>query len=172
MIPSFTLDVSCDLARAALATLRTRAEHLTFFLAEPTTSRAARCVDEIPLEARHVDGSRLHVGLTEAGRAHVLQRATRTNQWLMEVHSHGALGDPAEFSLTDREGLAAWVPHLRWRLPLKGYIALVVGSSTVDGLTWMPDSREPLAVDSLHLGRGQNWRATGLSYETWIGEVR
>lgn len=101
-----------------------------------------------------------HVELTDAARARVLQRASTTGLALFEAHSHGLFGDPASFSPTDLEGLDVWVPHVRWRLPLRPYAAIVVGPTSLDGLIWSNDDRTRqlrgvIAGDAILLATGR-----------------
>ena len=102
--------------------------------------------------------------LTDAGRQHVLQAALRVDGWIVEAHSHGALGDPARFSPTDNEGLSVWIPHIRWRLPKRGYAALVLGHASVDGLAWIPGDEIPVPVSAVRIDAKSSWATTGLSY--------
>jgi hypothetical protein len=165
-VNGITVDGTTDCAGEALAELRARPEHLVFFLAHPDGDRTVRVQDRIRLADEHVVDTGWHVELTDAGRQWVLRRATTTTGWLIEAHSHGPLGDPARFSPTDHSGLAAWVPHIRWRLPGRGYVALVLGSLTVDGLAWLPDDHTPRAVTELRTS-GRIYPTTGKSVHDW-----
>ena len=166
------IDATADCAGGALEELRTRPEQLVFFLAEPSDNHDLRVFDRVPLAEQHLVDTGWHVQLTDAGRQWVLQIATATTGWLVEAHSHGPRGDPACFSPTDRTGLAAWVPHLRWRLPGRGYGALVLGSRTVDGLAWLPHDPQPRALAELRTAGATARRATRRSLAAWIRDGR
>lgn len=106
-----------------------------------------------------------HVALTDDAQQRVLKWATGAAV-LVEAHSHGRLGGPAMFSRTDLAGLAAWVPHLTWRLPGLTYIALVLGADTFDGMAWRAGGG-PFAVDRIMFSGEGEWQATGRSLRRW-----
>ena len=91
-------------------------------------------------------GSREHVNLSDSARIHFFTWAAQSGAVIVEAHSHGRRGDPAAFSRTDLEGLAAWVPHIQWRLKNRPYIALVIGHNTMDGLAWIDDKLTPVGT--------------------------
>lgn len=70
------------------------------------------------------------------------------------------------FSHTDLDGLAAWVPHLSWRLPGLTYIALVLGAETFDGLAWRAGAG-PFEVGRIAFHGEGEWHATGRSLPRW-----
>ena len=106
-----------------------------------------------------------HVALTDDAQQYVLKWATGAAV-LVEAHSHGRLGDPAMFSGTDLDGLAAWIPHLTWRLPGLTYVALVLGADTFDGMAWRAGSG-PFAVGRITFQGLGEWQATGRSLLWW-----
>jgi len=106
-----------------------------------------------------------HVSLTDQSRQHLMSWASGAPV-VIEVHSHGDLGGPACLSKTDLDGLAAWVPHLSWRIPGVTYIALVFGAESFDGLAWQP-GLAAVPVGSVIFDGVATWRATGKSLRRW-----
>jgi hypothetical protein len=96
--------------------------------------------------------SPFHLALTDEVRAYVLGRATELDCCLIEVHSHEDTG-PVWFSPTDLEGFEEWVPHVRWRLGGRPYVALVFGGEEFDALVWDSDSRLPAGLGALLVDR-------------------
>lgn len=93
-----------------------------------------------------------HVVLTEEVRPRVIKMAWDRNQCLIEAHSHGPRGR-AEFSPSDLLGFEEWVPHVRWRLRGRPYVALVVAGNKWDGLVWIDSTPVALAaIDITHNG--------------------
>lgn len=84
--------------------------------------------------------------LTDEARIGLIKRAHFLEASLAEFHSHLSPW-PAAFSLSDRMGLKETVPHMRWRLKRRPYLAAVVASSGFDALVWSRDPKipEPLA---------------------------
>lgn len=92
--------------------------------------------------AQHED----YIELTDETRISLIKRAFLSDTALVELHSH--LGPwPTAFSLSDRMGLRDTVPHMRWRLKGRPYLAIVVAPSGFDALVWSENSDipEPLA---------------------------
>lgn len=166
------IDATSAYAAEVLHELRESGEHLAMLLATSTGSTTSCLTERIGLAPEHVTHERFHVALTDAGRAHVLRTASSREGWLVEMHSHGKFGDPAQFSPTDEAGLAEWVPHLQWRLPGRGYIALVTGGTTIDGLVWHPAERDPEPVGAVTLADGAIWTTTQRSHARWNTEIR
>ncbi len=131
-----------------------------------------RCAEQVVLDQFQVSRTLAHVELADSGRAHLLRVATNCDGWLVEMHSHGRRGDPAEFSSMDMDGLAAWVAHLQWRLPGRGYVAVVVGEETVDGLVWLPNASGPRPLTALQTSANASWKTTERSYANWIEDAR
>lgn len=91
-----------------------------------------------------------HIELTDETRAIVIKRAHDLNASLVEFHSH--LGPwPAAFSPSDEAGLAEFVPHARWRLRGRPYLALVATPRDYDGLVWIAESASPERLDGIVL---------------------
>ncbi len=87
-----------------------------------------------------------YLELTDDSRIGLIKRAHVLGASLAEFHSHPGPW-PAAFSLSDRMGLKETVPHMRWRLQKRPYLAVVVAPSGFDALVWSRDARipEPLA---------------------------
>lgn len=104
----------------------------------------------------------LHIDLAEHVRPELIQRALRDDACLIETHSHNHAG-PVAFSASDRRGFQEWVPHMRWRLRRRPYVALVFSFDTFDGLCWSDGDAEPL--DNLLLDGGRRIQPTNRTYE-------
>jgi hypothetical protein len=121
-------------------------EQLAFLLAEWRGEVAVAvdllCVTEDGLDFK----SPWHISLTDEERARVIKWAHEHDGALIEAHAH--LGqDAASFSPSDESGLAAFVPHIWWRLGHRPYAALVFSEETFDAMVWRagPDAAEPIA---------------------------
>lgn len=88
-----------------------------------------------------------YLELTDDARTRLIKRAHVLGGSLAEFHSHPGPW-PAAFSESDRIGLKETVPHMRWRLNKRPYLAIVVAPSGFDALVWTHDhmSPEPLAA--------------------------
>jgi hypothetical protein len=102
-----------------------------------------------------------HIELTDETRAIVIKRAHDLESSLVEFHSH--LGPwPAAFSGSDEMGLAEFVPHARWRLRGRPYLAIVTTPRDYDGLVWIAKSAKPERLDGIVVDEGM-LPPTGLS---------
>ncbi len=102
-----------------------------------------------------------HIELTDETRATVIKRAHDLDVCLVEFHSH--LGPwPAQFSPSDQIGLEEFVPHVRWRLRGRPYLAVVTTRTDLDGLAWMDRSIRPVRLSGIRVGE-RVLRPTGLS---------
>lgn len=103
-----------------------------------------------------------HIELTDEVRATIIKRAHDLEACLVEFHSH--LGPwRAEFSPSDRIGLEEFVPHVRWRLRGRPYLAVVVTPAEFDALAWIDGSGVPSRLDGIRVD-GRLLRPTGLSF--------
>lgn len=83
-----------------------------------------------------------YLELSDDCRARLIKRAHDTGRCPVEFHSH--LDDePPTFSLADKLGLEDFVPHVRWRLQNRPYVAIVVSRGGFDGLVWASETRMP-----------------------------
>lgn len=80
--------------------------------------------------------------LTDEYRAHVIKKAHDLGTALMEFHSH-PLSAHAAFSPSDQAGLREFVPHARWRLKRKPYLAAVFATREFDSLWWFSGGAKP-----------------------------
>ena len=131
--------------QAVLSHLRAAPERVAFM---STTAETAEVVDWVPMTDRDVIVGPSCAELTDEATARFFTWAARGEGAIIEAHSHlGRWGDPARFSDLDLDTLQEWVPHVRWRLGWRPYVALVVGPTTVDGLYWN-DGRTAKAASS------------------------
>ena len=108
------------------------------------------------------------IQLSESAIARTIQRAHRLGACLAEFHSHRLPG-PAAFSLTDRSGLYDTVPHMRWRLAGRPYIAVVVAPGSFDALIWTHEQgMVPEPIAAIQVG-AELLPPTHLSLEGWNG---
>ena len=108
----------------------------------------------------------LHASLTDETRGRLIKRAHDLDASLVEFHSHLAEW-PASFSESDRAGLDEFVPHVRWRLKGKPYMAVVVAPTSFDALAWVSASKNPEEVHGILVG-GTLHRPTGLTLKEWV----
>jgi len=95
-----------------------------------------------------------HVALTDGVRGDVIKRAHDLGGCLVEVHSHGG-GPPVWFSASDLYGFEDWVPHVRWRLRGRPYVALVFAGKAFDALVWAAGDETATPLCRLEVdGRG------------------
>ena len=99
-------------------------------------------LDPDDFSAQHID----YLELTDETRIRLIRRACVLGVSLAEFHSHPSSW-LAAFSLSDRMGLKETVPHMRWRLQKRPYLAVVVAPTGFDALVWSRDAKtpEPLA---------------------------
>ena len=103
--------------------------------------------------------------LTDEARVSLIKRAHVLGASLAELHSHPGPW-PAAFSLSDRMGLKETVPHMRWRLKKRPYLALVVAPSGFDALVWSRDARIPEPLAGIDVG-GELMKPTNGSLGGW-----
>jgi hypothetical protein len=107
-----------------------------------------------------------YIELEDDIRAGLIKRAHDLDASLIEIHSH--VGPwPAEFSVSDRQGLRDTVPHMFWRLKKRPYFALVVTERDFDALVWIDDACIPRRLDALMVGN-RSLTPTNLSFGGWI----
>jgi hypothetical protein len=140
-----------------------RDEQVAFlFTAPPSSDEPLQAVEFFAVPASgFADQSPFYLALTDEIRARVLGRASELGGCLAEVHSH-ALG-PAGFSPTDLSGFEEWVPHVRWRLSGRPYVALVFAGESFDALAWEGEGEEPSPLAELTVG-SESLSPTGLTH--------
>lgn len=80
-----------------------------------------------------------YLELVDEMRPTLIKRAHDLAACIVEMHSHPHPW-PAAFSPTDLRGLNEFVPHVRWRLKGKPYVAVVVAPTGFDALAWTNES--------------------------------
>ena len=142
-------------------------EQMAFLFCETTENGAGIAFEAIDhtllseedFAVQHVD----YLELTDAARIGVIKHAHMLNASLIELHSHPGPW-PAAFSLADRIGLQETVPHMRWRLKKRPYVAIVVAPSGFDALVWHRDGNVPDPLSAIDVG-GRLMSPTNASLE-------
>ena len=106
-----------------------------------------------------------YIELTDACRIGLIKRAHALGAALAEFHSHPGPW-PAAFSLSDRRGLRETVPHMRWRLPGRPYLAVVVAPTGLDALFWPDGAKLPEPLAGIRAGAALHLPANA-SLEGW-----
>jgi hypothetical protein len=144
-------------------------EQVAFLFTEPPVPAAPLRVSELyvvapeQFEVQSTD----HVWLSDEVRGEVIRRAHQLGGCLVEVHSHGG-GAPVSFSHSDLTGFAEWVPHVRWRLQQRTYIALVFADQAFDALVWDGDRDTPSPLTALQVDGRADRVPSGLT-SAWLG---
>ena len=107
--------------------------------------------------------SAYHISLSDVVRGEVIRRTHRLGGCLVEAHSHGG-GPPVSFSVSDLLGFDEWVPHVRWRLRQRAYVALVFAGNAFDALVWDGDRDPPTALSELQVDGREAQAPSGLTY--------
>lgn len=115
--------------------------------------------------------SALHVELTDEARARIIKRAWDTGTTPVEFHSHTGDYWGARFSPSDMHGFSEYVPHCRWRLRGRPYLAVVVSPAGMDALAWTGAGHTPVALDAIRLVGGGVIRPTGQTIDSLTAEV-
>lgn len=137
-------------------------EHVAFlFTAQPAEGEPLRVREmyRVPPEGFDYQSS-YHIALSDDIRGFVIKHAWDLGGCLVEAHNHPG-GPPASFSPSDLRGFEEWVPHVRWRLRGRTYIALVFAGTDFDALVWEGDKPVPL---SQLLVDGRDARPSGITY--------
>ncbi|MCC6206438.1 MAG: hypothetical protein IT533_15700 [Hyphomicrobiales bacterium] len=106
-----------------------------------------------------------YIELTDECRIGLIKRAHRLGAALAEFHSHPGPW-PAAFSPSDRRGLSETVPHMRWRLSGRPYLAVVVAPGGFDALVWPDGEKVPRPLAGIRSGRDLHL-PTNASLEGW-----
>jgi len=131
------------------------------FTAPPSAVEPLRVVKvhAVP-RAETLEPSPFYLALSDEVRARVIARASSLGGCLVEAHNHPH--GPAAFSATDLAGFEEWVPHVRWRLAGRPYIALVLADEEFDALVWQDADGVPEGLDRLDVA-GEPLAPTGLT---------
>jgi len=93
--------------------------------------------------------SEFHVELTDEARSRIIKHAGDTGTTLVELHSHPGDVWGAMFSPSDMYGFKDFVPHCRWRLRNRPYLAIVVSPAGADALAWIDKSGDSVALTAI-----------------------
>ncbi len=93
--------------------------------------------------------SEFHIELTDEARARIIKAAWDTGTSPVEFHSHPGDCWGAMFSPSDMYGFSDYVPHCRWRLRGRPYLAMVVSPAGMDALAWISADGNPVGLESI-----------------------
>jgi len=143
-----------------------KVEQVAFLFTEPPRPETSLRVGEMYRVPRAGFDwqSDYHVALTDEVRGHVIKRAHDLGGCIVEVHSHGG-GPPVWFSRSDLRGFEEWVPHVRWRLARRVYVALVFADEVFDALVWDGDDNAPTPLARLEVDGREPAAPSGITYE-------
>lgn len=168
-----SLSFPADLHAQLLAHLRaTHAEQVAFlFTNHPVPGEPLRVAElyHVPPESFDLQ-SPYHVTLADDVRGYVIGHAWQLGGCLVEAHSHMG-GDPASFSTSDMSGFDEWVPHVRWRMRGRIYVALVFADDSFDALVWGGARNGPGPLRGLKVDGSGILAPTGITYRR-LSEVR
>ena len=163
---SVSLSFPADLFRKLLAHLRaTETEQVAFLFTDASVLGEPLRVSElyqVPPESFELQ-SAYHVTLADDVRGYVIGRAWQLGGCLVEVHSHVG-GDPVSFSHSDMWGFKEWVPHVRWRLRGRPYVALVFAEDSFDALVWEQGREGPGPLAGVLVDGNESRAPTGITY--------
>ena len=103
-----------------------------------------------------------HITLTDEALGRLIKMAWDRQSALVELHSHPDSPFFIGFSPSDMSGFEEVVPHVRWRLRGKPYLAIVVGPEGFDALVWNGDGATPEPLARMVVGTDTR-RPSGLS---------
>ncbi len=161
-----SLSVPADLHSELIAHLAAgEDEQVAFLFTEPPGAGEVLRVCElyrVPPDG-FLDQSPYYLALSDEVRARVLGRATELDGCLIETHSHAH--GPAGFSATDLSGFDEWVPHVRWRLGGRPYVALVFVGESFDALLWEGRNGHPVPLNELAVPGEKSVAPTGITLD-------
>jgi hypothetical protein len=79
----------------------------------------------------------------------MIKRAWDTGTTPVELHSHPGDIWGAKFSRSDMYGFSEYVPHCRWRLRGRPYLAIVVSPAGADALAWIDTTVKPVGLTAI-----------------------
>jgi hypothetical protein len=115
--------------------------------------------------------SEFHVELRDEARARSIKQAWDTGTTPVEFHSHPGDYWTAMFSRSDMYGFADYVPHCRWRLRGRPYLAVVVSPVGADALAWTGTGTNPTALDAIRSPDGNHVNPTNRTIHNITAEV-
>lgn len=167
------LAIEGPLYRELLAHLAASGDEQVAFLftSSPREGKPLRVVEMYAVPAQgFADQSPYYLALSDDVRARVIGRASQLDGCLVEVHSHAR--GPASFSQTDLFGFEEWVPHVRWRLAGRPYVALVFAGESFDALVWTGDGDRPGPLAELSVEGEGKLHPTGITHRCLSGDTR
>lgn len=123
------------------------------------------CADDFEIQ------SEFHVELTDEARARIIKRAWDTSTSPVEFHSHPGDCWEAMFSRSDLYGFAEFVPHCRWRLRGRPYLAVLVNPGGADALAWTGAGSKPVDLTAIRLTCGTQVRPTNRTIQSLEAEA-
>jgi len=143
-----------------------RTEQAAFLLCNYAADEAIfMCLDAMLIQHRQFAiHSAFHLELDDSARAQVIKAAHDRECSLVEIHSHPFSG-AAQFSGSDFDGLADFVPHVWWRLKYRPYGALVITRGSIDGLAWIDGPEAAEHIHAVEVG-ARALPTTGLSFRS------
>ena len=116
--------------------------------------------------------SEFHVELTDKARARIIKSAWDSGTSPVEFHSHPGDYWGAMFSPSDMYGFSDYVPHCRWRLRGRPYLAVVVSPAGMDALAWIGAAGEPVGLTAIRPAGGADIVPTNRTIDNLKLEVR
>lgn len=166
------LDLTPDLHRALwnhLLPVRSSLEQAAFLFCSTQPSDAGLVFEVIDRTLVGTDGFAAqyedYLELTDACRIALIKRAHKHGATLAEIHSHPG-AQSAAFSVSDLRGLQETVPHMRWRLQRRPYMAIVVAPTGFDALVWTQESTMPVPLSGIRIGTVMH-TPTNVSLRRW-----
>src|SRR5712692_5849466 len=133
-------DRQYSLLKSHLLPPKRRLEEAAFVFTLPVIRQgdlSFRFLDWFPIEPdAFLHRSSAHLELRDEIRPRVIKRAHDLGASLVEFHSHLS-SRPPQFSPSDIAGFEEFVPHVRWRLNGRPYLAIVMASGGFDALVWV-----------------------------------
>lgn len=115
--------------------------------------------------------SEFHVELTDEARARIIKRAWDIGTSPVEFHSHPGDHWSAMFSPSDMYGFSEYVPHCRWRLRGRPYLAVAITPAGMDALAWTETGAEPVGLDAIRIAGGATIFPTNRTIRSLKSEV-
>jgi hypothetical protein len=99
--------------------------------------------------------SEFHIELSDDARARLIKHAWDTGTTPVELHSHPGDWWGAMFSPSDMYGFDEFVPHCRWRLKGRQYLACLVTPAGTDALAWIDNTGIPVGLSAIRVANDQ-----------------
>jgi hypothetical protein len=113
----------------------------------------------------------VYLEMKDSERGKIMQMARQRGCAVIDCHSHPDSGDDVWFSPSDIAGITKFAAYVKWKLPGTPYVATVWGEDSVDAVVWLPNVKEPQALDSVDIRLASG--STSLKPRgTWFREPR